>query len=241
MSQFNIADYHNITVLTGAGVSVASGLNTYRGPGGLWERADIARIAHASNLPGTLPDLWKLYRARREIALAAAPNAGHIALASFAEKWAGQKTLTVLTQNVDGLHQKAGSQNVVELHGSAFRTRCMNPACSSQPFADTSLPDAPPICPVCGDFLRPNVVLFGETLNETVLSRAQTALSSCDLFLSVGTSGVVWPAARFVEIAEAGGATTLYVNVAPLEHPQTAFSGSVIGPSEKVLPFLLGV
>ena len=241
MSQWSIEGYHNIVVLTGAGVSVASGLNTYRGPGGLWEKADIARIADSDNLPGTLPDLWKLYRGRRQTALAAAPNAGHLALAQFAEKWAGQKTLTVLTQNVDGLHQKAGSRDVVELHGSAFRTRCMNPACFSEPFADTSLPDAPPVCPVCGDFLRPDVVLFGETLSETVLSRAQAALSLCDLFLSVGTSGVVWPAARFVEIADAYGATTLYVNVAPLDHPQTAWSGSVIGPAEKVLPFLLGV
>ena len=241
MSAFSIEDYHHIVVLTGAGVSVASGMSTYRGPGGLWERADIARIADADNLPGTLPDLWRLYRGRRQSALAAQPNEGHLAMARFEEKWDGQKTLTVLTQNVDGLHQKAGSQNVVELHGSAFRSRCMNRACSSVPFADTSLPDTPPVCSVCGDFLRPDVVLFGETLSEDVLNRSQAALQSCDLFLSVGTSGVVWPAAQFVQVAAAHGATTLYVNVAPLETASAPFAGSVIGPSEKVLPFLLGV
>ena len=193
------------------------------------------------NLPETLPDLWGLYRARREIALKASPNFGHNALARFAEKWAGEKTLTVLTQNVDGLHAKAGSRDVVELHGSAFRSRCMDEACSVPAFADTSLPDAPPVCPVCGDYLRPDVVLFGENLNEAVLKKSYDALESCDLFLSVGTSGVVFPAARFVEIAARRGATTLFVNVSALDYPNAAFSGSVIGPSEKVLPFLLDV
>ena len=240
-STFSINDYHNVVVLTGAGISVASGLNTYRGPGGLWGQADIARIAHARNLPETLPDLWKLYRARREIALSANPNAGHNALMRFADKWEGQKTLTILTQNVDGLHTKAGSANVVELHGSAFRSRCMNAECASAPFADTTLPDAPPVCGTCGDFLRPDVVLFGEALEEAVLLQSQAALETCDLFLSVGTSGVVWPAARFVEIAAQRGATTLFVNVAPLDYPNSAFAGSVIGPSERVLPFLLEV
>ncbi len=134
---------NHIVILTGAGVSVGSGLPTYRGPGGLWESADIARIVEARFLPGSLPDLWRLYSERRRVALAAEPNPAHHAVARLQNARPG--AVTLLTQNVDGLHQRADSPQVTELHGSAFRTRCTNPACGLPPFDDTRSYDAVPL------------------------------------------------------------------------------------------------
>lgn len=226
-----------IVILTGAGVSVASGLPTYRGPGGLWERADIARLVEASNLPGSLPGLWKLYRDRRELALAAQPNAAHTAIAAWQARTSNTgQSVTLLTQNVDGLHQRAGSQNVVELHGSAFRTRCTNENCLLPSFSDMSLPDDVPLCPECGAPLRPDVTLFGETLPPAALWAAQAALVECDFFLAVGTSGVVWPAADFVRIARHVGARTVAVNIEPMVPRNPAFDEEIVGAAESVLP-----
>ena len=232
----NIYNFHHIVILTGAGVSVGSGLPTYRGPGGLWETAEIARIVEARFLPGSLPGLWRLYSERRQVALAAEPNPAHLAVARLQTARPGEVIL--LTQNVDGLHQRAGSPQVTELHGSAFRTRCTNPACGLPQFDDTLSYDAAPLCPQCGSPLRPDVVLFGETLSETVLRQAQTALDTCDLFLAVGTSGVVWPAAAFVQIATQAGARTVLVNLDAGESADE-FDEVVLGKAEEILPGLL--
>lgn len=232
----NIHNFHHIVILTGAGVSVGSGLPTYRGPGGLWETAEIAQIVEARFLPGSLPGLWRLYSERRQVALAAEPNPAHLAVAQLQTAWPGEVTL--LTQNVDGLHQRAGSPQVTELHGSAFRTRCTNRHCDLPPFNDTLSYDAAPLCPQCGSPLRPDVVLFGETLSETVLRQAQTALDTCDLFLAVGTSGVVWPAAAFVQIAAQAGARTVLVNLDAGESADE-FDEVVLGKAEEILPGLL--
>lgn len=232
----NLSAYNRIVILTGAGVSAASGLPTYRGPGGLWEAADIARLVEARSLPGSLPGLWQLYSERRRIALAAKPNPAHLALAEWQN--ARPDAVTLFTQNVDGLHQRAGSPSVTELHGSAFRTRCTNPRCGLPPFPDTrSYGDVPP-CPQCGSPLRPDVVLFGELLSEAVLRQAQTALSVCDLFLAAGTSGLVWPAAAFVQIAASAGASTVLVNLEPGEGAD-GFDKVYLGRAEEVLPGLL--
>ena len=229
---------HHIVILTGAGVSVGSGLPAYRGPGGLWDTAAIARIVEARYLPGSLPDLWRLYSERRRVALAAEPNPAHIAIAALQN--ARPDAVTLLTQNVDGLHQRAGSSQVTELHGSAFRTRCTNPACALPPFDDTQIYDAIPLCPNCGSPLRPDVVLFGENLPQAALHQSQTALDQCDLFYAVGTSGVVWPAAAFVQIASQAGAYTVLVNLDAGEGAQE-FDKVHLGRAEDVLPGLLGV
>lgn len=233
----NLNDFHHIVLLTGAGVSVGSGLPTYRGPGGLWESADIARLVEARHLPGSLPGLWRLYSERRRVALAADPNPAHTAIAAL--QTSQPNAVTLLTQNVDGLHQRAGSPQVAELHGSAFRTRCTNPHCDLPPFDDTRVCDAVPLCPRCGLPLRPDVVLFGETLSDAVLRQARAALDSCDLFLAAGTSGFVWPAAAFVQLATQAGAHTVLVN---LEAGDSAgeFNEVVLGRAEEVLPGLLG-
>jgi NAD-dependent deacetylase len=236
----DLTQYQNIFLLTGAGISVASGLSTYRGPGGLWTKNDVARIADARNLPDSLPDLWRLYRTRREQALNAEPNAAHLAIAAFqarSQTAAPAFTATLVTQNVDGLHQRAGSQDVLEMHGSAFRSRCWRKNCLSRPFDDSAIYDETPTCAVCGAFLRPDVVLFGETIPTDVLQQILVGLSSCDLFIAVGTSGVVAPAAEFVRGAAYVGARTINVNVEPSGNP--AFNEEYIGPAEVVLPALL--
>ena len=230
--------FNNALILTGAGISVASGLNAYRGPGGLWEQADIARIADAQNLPGTLPDLWRLYAARRERALAAQPNAAHIAIARFQQRYAAENRVTLVTQNVDGLHQRAGSPDVLEMHGSAFRSRCLRRDCAQEPFRDETIPDGIPACPTCGGPLRPDVVLFSENLSSRILRVIEQSLSECDLFLSIGTSGVVWPAASLVHAAAHLGARTISVNIESSGNP--SFQEEYIGPAAEILPRLLG-
>ncbi len=233
-----LTDYKHIVLLTGAGVSVASGLPTYRGPGGLWEQDDLAALVDARNLPGSLPGLWRLYSERRRHALASGPNPAHFAIADFQR--ARPDAVTLFTQNVDGLHARAGSPETIELHGSAFRTRCTNPRCDLPPFADTRSYDAVPECPTCGHGLRPDVVLFGENLPEAALRRANSALAACDLFLAVGTSGTVWPAAAFVGLAAQAGAKTVLVN---LDEGEGAgeFDEVILGRAEEVLPRLLAV
>ena len=232
----NIHSFHHIVLLSGAGVFAGSGLPTYRGPGGLWEREDIARLVQARHLPGSLPGLWQLYSERRRVALAAEPNPAYAAIAALQNS--RPDAVTLFTQNVDGLHQRAGSPQVAELHGSAFRTRCTNPRCDLPPFGDTRCYDTVPACPNCDSPLRPDVVLFGETLSEAVLRHAQTALEACDLFLAAGTSGLVWPAAAFVQITAQAGAHTVLVN---LEAGEAAdeFDNVVLGRAEEVLPKLL--
>lgn len=225
--------YKNVVVLTGAGVSVASGLPTYRGPGGLWETAEIAQIVHAESIPTRLPELWALYSERRRVALSVGPNATHIALANVPAEH-----LTLITQNIDNLHQRAGSENVLELHGSGFRTRCT--VCTLPPFEDETVYDSVPSCPSCGAPMRPDVVLFGEFLSEQVLRAAKRALRQCDLFLAVGTSGVVWPAAGLVVEANYAGARCIYVNLEPMEAPSAYFHEEILGKAEELLPVLLG-
>ncbi|MDX1933943.1 MAG: Sir2 family NAD-dependent protein deacetylase [Capsulimonadales bacterium] len=235
----DLSRYRHLFLLTGAGISAASGLSTYRGPGGLWTQNDVARIADARNLPDSLPDLWRLYRGRREQALRAEPNAAHHAIATLQRNASSGQTVTLVTQNVDGLHGRAGTPQVVEMHGSAFRSRCRDPRCPTVPFPDTNLYDETPRCSVCGGYLRPDVVLFNESIPREILGTILRALASCDLFLAVGTSGVVAPAAEFVRGAASIGARTINVNVEPSGNP--AFGEEYVGPAEVVLPRLFGI
>jgi NAD-dependent deacetylase len=146
--------------------------------------------------------------------------------------------VTLVTQNVDGLHQRAGSTDVLEMHGFAFRTRCLRRNCSLKPFRDERLYDAVPACPVCGGPMRPDVVLFGEDIPRRVLDRVLRELSACDLFVSVGTSGVVAPAAEFVRGAAYVGARTINVNVEPTDPPNPFFADELVGKAEDILPRL---
>jgi NAD-dependent deacetylase len=227
--------FHRVVILTGAGVSVASGLPTYRGPGGLWENPDIAAIVHASSIPHRLPELWELYSERRRVALSVGPNPAHSAIAALQRRL--PHAVTLLTQNVDNLHQRAGSTDVLELHGSGFRTRCSQ--CPLTPFADETVYTETPRCPACGAFLRPDVVLFGEALDSQVVTQAGRAIQHCDLFLVVGTSGSVTPAAYLLLDAHAAGAYCVSVNIQAEGGSNPYLHREVIGRAEDVLPVLL--
>jgi NAD-dependent deacetylase len=195
-----------VVVLTGAGISRDSGLPTFReAQTGLWARyrpEDLATPEAFARQPAVV---WRWYAWRRELVARAEPNAGHYAIAELQRR---VSHCTLVTQNVDGLHARAGSVDVVELHGSIARIRCS--ACGDAP--DPVPAGEPPACVHCGAHLRPDVVWFGEALPEAALLRAAEAAASCDVFLSVGTSGLVYPAAGIVEIAARAGAAVIIVN-----------------------------
>lgn len=203
-----LAAARRITVLTGAGISKDSGLPTFReAQTGLWSRYRPEDLASPDAFARQPELVWQWYAWRRELVAAAVPNAGHEALVDMERLAPG---LTLVTQNVDGLHTRAGSSAVIELHGDITRIRCS--ACSRVAAHPGS--GSPPRCADCGAFLRPDVVWFGEALPEPALRRAVQAATACDVFLAVGTSGVVHPAAGLVTIAGRAGACVIQINPA---------------------------
>jgi NAD-dependent deacetylase len=198
-------------VLTGAGVSADSGVPTFReAQTGLWAQYDPQQLA----TPGAFVDnpqrVWDWYRWRRELIAAAQPNAGHVALTTINEL---KPQFRLVTQNVDGLHQRAGSTDVIEFHGNIARNRCFD---CERPAGN--VPDdapSPPPCPHCGGPLRPDVVWFGETIPPAALEAAFAAAANAEIYLSVGTSAVVYPAAGLAEVAAAAGATVVEINQTP--------------------------
>ena len=232
--------YSRVVVLTGAGISAGSGLRTYRGPDGVWEEHEVEKYGHAEALAERPEETWRLFGGMREPVLAARPNAAHLALAEWEANLPLGKQVLIVTQNVDSLHQRAGSRNVVELHGNIMVTRCTNRACTLEPFRDEfSHRNAVPRCPKCNSVLRPDVVLFGEEIPAQAGWSVKRALRDCDLFIAVGTSGLVTPAANFVRSAEYAGARTILVNLEPMVPANPAFQEQYLGPAESVLPRLL--
>lgn len=229
-----------VVVSSGAGISKESGIPTFReAQTGLWARYDPHELATPDAFRRN-PDLvWQWYRMRRRLAEGAAPNPGHHAVAALESLL---PHVIVITQNVDGLHVAAGSQNVLELHGSLRRHKCAA-ACRGEPTVipagafDAEADDAPP-CPHCGAPLRPDVVWFGEMLPPGVLDRAHAATAACDVMLVVGTSGIVQPAASLSLVARRAGATVIEVNPAPTEISDAAHV-TLRGPSGVVLPQLV--
>jgi len=238
IQSLGVDNYSRIVILTGAGISVASGLPTFRGEGGIYTE-DVEWISDSNNLPGSLPDVWRFYGGRRAQFSEAKPNAGHFAIAEL-QRRRGPEAVTVITQNVDGLHQRAGCIDVIELHGSLSKTRCTSVDCTSDPFDDWSVYDAPPPCPVCTSPLRPAITLFNEMLSAEADWKSKRALRDVDVFIAVGTSGMVWPAANFVRSAEYVGARTVYVSKDPMTPPNRSFQRSYIGLAEELLSLLLG-
>jgi len=234
--------YKHIVVLTGAGISVASGLRPYRGPGGLWQDPSLVALADVEQLAKDPAGVWKLFGPLRAAARAAAPNEGHRAITRLQSRLESRGgTVTVITQNVDGLHQRAGTAGVIELHGTVFRTRCTDATCASAPFADDAPhTDAVPRCPACGAVQRPDMVFFGEPIPVDAEWAAKKALRDCDLFLAVGTSGTVSPASNYVRSAEYEGAHTVFVNLEPMSPRNPSFRQDVLGRAEELLPRLFG-
>jgi len=218
-----------VVVLTGAGISAESGVRTFRDSGGLWEGHDVADVATPEGFARDPELVQRFYDARRRAVREARPNAAHRALARL--EAALEDDLLVVTQNVDDLHERASSQRVVHMHGELRRARCQ--ACHHRPAWDDDLVDAPP-CPACGErALRPDVVWFGEVPYE--LDRIADAVSSCDLFVSVGTSGSVYPAAGYVALAASSGASTLELNLEPSEVAHV-FDEVRTGPAAELVP-----
>ena len=235
--------YRKVVVLTGAGISAASGLPTFRGPEGLWTRDDGPGRAglNAQSLADDPAKVWSFFAGLRATALTATPNAAHLALAKAERSVSADTSLTIITQNVDGLHQRAGSKGVLELHGSLFQTRCASATCKSEPFEDTSTDPHLPSCPVCHAALRPDIVLFDEPLPARPEWLAKGALRDCDLFVAVGTSGTVSPASNFVRAAEFARARTVLVNLEPMSPRNPAYDEEILGRAEDLLPILFAL
>ena len=219
-----------ITVMTGAGVSAASGVPTFRGQDGLWRRHRAEDLATPDAFARDPRLVWEWYDWRRTLIAGCAPNAAHEVLA----RWGRRDGFTLITQNVDGLHERAGSQPL-RYHGSIWTLQCAD-ACGAAPWEDRSapLPDLPPRCPACGGLARPGVVWFGEPIDPAVLRRASAA-AACDLFLSIGTSSVVYPAAGLVHEAKRHGAFTVEINPSATESTG-AVDLAIAAPAEVALP-----
>jgi NAD-dependent deacetylase len=220
-----------VAVLTGAGVSAESGVPTFRGGGGaaVWKGLPAERLASPEMLESDPVMLWEWYNYRRELISRAAPNPAHRVLAEWERIFT---SFTLITQNVDELHRAAGSRNVLELHGSLWRVRCLRCEARSEN-REVPLPELPPRCD-CGGILRPEVVLFGEMLPPDVFAQASMAAASCDLFFVVGTSAVVYPAALLPVSAKQHGAFVIEVNPGPT--PLTGnVDATILGRAGEVL------
>ena len=236
-----LRDKQHIAVLTGAGVSKESGVPTFRDAmEGLWAQYDPQQLATPGAFRTNPRLVWDWYEWRREMVRQARPNPGHVALAQIEARWAD---VIVITQNVDDLHEQAGSQRVIHLHGNIAESKCFFDCQGSPTLVDVSQIEwdrdsGPPPCPYCGRWVRPNVVLFGETLPQAALGAAMHASQVCDVMLVVGTSGLVTPAASLPFHAHEAGATIIEVN--PVESAISSIADVILrGPSGEMLPQLL--
>ncbi len=232
-----ISKAERLVVLTGAGVSKESGIPTFReAQEGLWAQYDPMDMASEAGFRRNPKLVWEWYEYRFSMVQSAQPNAGHLAIAQL-ESLIPQ--VTVITQNIDGLHHAAGSTAVLELHGSIQRYKCIGGRHTGYSLDDlTRQPEKPPRCPVCGDLLRPDVVWFGEYLPEDVMRRAYDASQRCAVMLVVGTSGVVQPAASLPYVAARTGSFVVDVNPEPDEISSMA-DVFLQGKGGEVLPRLL--
>ena len=226
-----IENSKKITVLTGAGISAESGIPTFRGSDGLWNNLNPQDIATPEAYNNDPKLVWEWYDWRRRIIDKASPNHGHLALAEIERQ---KEKFTLITQNIDGLHQVAGSQNIIELHGNIWETRCVNCGLVARNY-EVPLPDLPPKCSQCGEMVRPNVVWFGEIIPMELIDTALLAIEESDLMMIIGTSGVVEPAASMGLLAKQSYKKVLEINLD--QTPNTAiYDISIQAKSGAVLP-----
>ncbi|XP_018328060.1 NAD-dependent protein deacylase [Agrilus planipennis] len=253
----------NIVVLTGAGISAESGIPVFRGAGGLWRKYKSENLASPDAFASNPALVWEFYNYRRHIAFNASPNKAHISLADYEKKCKKEnRNLSIVTQNVDGLHLRAGSEKVVELHGALRKVSCTNGTCENveENYDDPIVPafanrgdasldqaDLPvidrkdlPKCKKCGSLARPYIVWFGEMLDPDVLEEAQLLVGGCDLCLVIGTSSVVYPAAMFAPSVAQRGVPVAEFNLE--EHPADSdFAFHFPGLCATTLPKALGL
>ncbi|WP_419785142.1 SIR2 family NAD-dependent protein deacylase [Pseudodesulfovibrio sp.] len=220
-----------VVILTGAGVSAESGVPTFRGRDGLWKNHRPEDLARPDAFQAHPELVWEFYNWRRRLVAGCEPNAAHLALAGLERVL---PNFLLITQNVDGLHGRAGSRKLVEMHGSLWQVKCT--VCTHAREDRSELSDLPE-CPVCGHLLRPGVVWFGEPLIPGVLRIAIDQVSKADVFIAVGTSGLVQPAASFHQLAKDHGAVTVEINPEPT--PVSGFMDFALhGPAGEILPEL---
>lgn len=221
--------YDRIVILTGAGLSAESGVSTFRDPNGIWAKYDWRDVATPEGFARNPAAVHEFYNMRRRLHLGISPNAAHIALARLEAEHGG---VTIITQNVDALHEAAGSSCLIHMHGEALKIICQT--CHARHAWHDDLSIATP-CPSCSETkcLRPDVVWFGET--PYALETISDLLLTCDLFVSIGTSGHVYPAAGFVTEARAAGAHTIELNLEPSQGA-SLFHEAIYGPATDVVP-----
>ncbi len=222
----------SLFVLTGAGISAESGIPTFRGSDGLWKSFSATDLATPEAFEKNPQLVWEWYHWRQEIIKQAKPNPAHYSLAHLEKKF---DEFLLLTQNVDNLHKRAGSQNVLELHGNIFRARCLS--CGTiidHKIRQEEKADNQPKCN-CGGLLRPDVVWFGEQIPQDIWQQSLEFLSNADVAIVSGTSGIVWPAAAIPEIAKRSGVRTIEINLEPTPISDIV-DVSILGKAGEILP-----
>jgi len=223
----------HVAVLTGAGISAESGIPTFRGEEGLWKKYRAEELATPTAFSQDPKLVWEWYDWRRGIIGQKEPNPGHKVIARWEETF---PTVSLITQNIDGLHQKAGSKNIWELHGNIWKVRCTEEGTITENY-DIPLKEIPPLCSNCGALLRPHVVWFGEALSSTILQKSIQLSSECDVMFVVGTSAVVQPAASLPFEASEAGAKIVEINLDPT--PLSLYADfSIRGKSGEILPLI---
>lgn len=232
-----LASAGSVTVLTGSGVSAESGIPTFRGAGGLWQGMRAEDFATPEGFARNPEKVLRWYDQRRMQLNQVAPNPAHVALAKLERQVTARGgQFALATQNVDGLHQAAGSRHVLELHGSLQEARCNS--CDYRQRVGLGPVEPVRRCPRCGEYLRPAVVWFGEPLPQPVLAAAIDAARRCEVFLAVGTSAIVYPAAGLIDVAARAGAKAVEVNIEPT--PATAAADVALhGKAGDILPRLV--
>lgn len=222
--------YRNIVILTGAGISAESGLATFRSSNGLWNHCRVEDVATVEAFERNPDYVHDFYNGLKEEIQSARPNPAHLAITKLQQNFTG--SVSVVTQNVDTLHEKAGNQSVYHIHGQINQSVCLNCGHVLETFTDVTTETLCPACQIMG-MLKPNIVFFGESL--LCMDKVEDLLRHCDLFLSVGTSGVVFPAASFVQTAKYYGADTVEFTLEPTAN-NYLFDKHIYGPAGTTLP-----
>lgn len=224
---------NRVAVSTGAGISAESGIPTFRGKDGLWKEFRPEELATPTAFNQNPKLVWEWYDWRRGIIAQKEPNPGHKVLARWEKTFSA---FSLITQNIDGLHHKAGSRNILELHGNIWKLRCTGEETITENY-ETPIKEIPPLCTDCGAILRPHVVWFGEDLSPTILQKAFLLSSECEVMFVIGTSAVVQPAASLPLAAGEAGAKIVEINPDPT--PLTSYADfSFRGKAGEILPII---